>query len=123
MRRHIPVFIPAGQTPGGSLDGLFLVRIDKASYHLVPQKPFLALQFAVLEPIIRASQSQLFHGGLYCTRKALWKLEWFLRDFGYDAELLARRRSFFVYFIAEDVATLHHELDALQLGDVFQRIS
>ena len=31
-----------------------------------------------------------FHGRLYCTRRALWKLEWFLRDFGYDAELLDR---------------------------------
>jgi hypothetical protein len=29
-------------------------------------------------------------GRLYCTPKALWKLTWFLRDFGYDTELLAR---------------------------------
>ncbi len=29
-------------------------------------------------------------GRLYCTEKALWKLSWFLRDFGYDAELLGR---------------------------------
>ena len=35
-------------------------------------------------------ESQSFHGRLYCTRRALWKLEWFLRDFGYDAELLDR---------------------------------
>jgi hypothetical protein len=27
---------------------------------------------------------------LYCTPKALWKLNWFLRDFGYDTELLGR---------------------------------
>ena len=27
---------------------------------------------------------------LYCSPKALWKLNWFLRDFGYDAELLER---------------------------------
>ena len=27
---------------------------------------------------------------LYCSPKALWKLNWFLRDFGYDAELLNR---------------------------------
>jgi hypothetical protein len=25
---------------------------------------------------------------VYCTSKALWKLTWFLRDFGYDTELL-----------------------------------
>lgn len=28
-------------------------------------------------------------GRLYCTEKALWKFNWFLRDFGYDAELLS----------------------------------
>jgi hypothetical protein len=27
---------------------------------------------------------------LYSTAKALWKLNWFLRDFGYDPELLGR---------------------------------
>src|SRR6266852_2687908 len=27
---------------------------------------------------------------LYCTERALWKLHWFLRDFGYDADLLNR---------------------------------
>ena len=27
---------------------------------------------------------------LYCNPKALWKLNWFLRDFGYDVELLGR---------------------------------
>jgi hypothetical protein len=26
---------------------------------------------------------------LYCTSKALWKLNWFLRDFGYDLEMLS----------------------------------
>ncbi len=88
MRRHIPGLHSQGQTLDGSLDGLFLVCIDKASYHLHPQKPFLALQFIIVEPLIWASQT--FHGRLYCTRKALWKLEWFLRDFGYDPELLDR---------------------------------
>jgi hypothetical protein len=29
-------------------------------------------------------------GRLYCTQKALWKLSWFLRDFGYDTESLGR---------------------------------
>jgi len=27
---------------------------------------------------------------LFCYPKALWKLSWFLRDFGYDAELIGR---------------------------------
>lgn len=88
MRRHTPGLHSRGQTLEDSLNGLFLVRIDKASYRLRPQKPFLALHFAVLEPIPVEARS--FDGRLYCTRKALWKLEWFLRDFGYDAELLDR---------------------------------
>ena len=25
---------------------------------------------------------------MYCSSKALWQLAWFLRDFGYDADLL-----------------------------------
>ena len=29
-------------------------------------------------------------GRIYCTPKALWKLSWFLRDFGYDPELIGR---------------------------------
>ena len=29
-------------------------------------------------------------GRLYCSPRALWKLNWFLRDFGYDIELLGR---------------------------------
>jgi len=29
-------------------------------------------------------------GRVYCTPKALWKLSWFLRDFGYDIDLLGR---------------------------------
>ena len=27
-------------------------------------------------------------GRIYCTPRAMWKLSWFLRDFGYDSELL-----------------------------------
>ena len=33
--------------------------------------------------------SRSFSGRLYCTERALWKLNWFLRDFGYDTELLS----------------------------------
>ena len=31
-----------------------------------------------------------FSGRLYSTERALWKLNWFLRDFGYDMELLSQ---------------------------------
>jgi hypothetical protein len=88
VRRHIPGLHSRQQTFERNLDGLFLVRVDRASYRWHAQKPFLALQFVILEPIIFETQS--FSGRLYCTSRALWKLEWFLRDFGYDAELLDR---------------------------------
>ena len=70
------------------LDGLFLVRVDAAFYRWHAQKPFLSFRLAVLEPEEWAGRS--FSGRLYCTERALWKLNWFLRDFGYDLDLLAR---------------------------------
>lgn len=88
MRRHVPGLHSGQQTIESNLDGLFLVRVDKASYRWHPQKPFLALRFSVLEPI--AFESRPFSGRLYCTERALWKLDWFLRDFEYDRELLDR---------------------------------
>ena len=69
------------------LEGLFLVRVEWASYRWHPQKPFFALRFVVLEP--SSFEALSFSGRLYCTERALWKLNWFLRDFGYDTELLA----------------------------------
>jgi hypothetical protein len=44
------------------------------------------VRFVVLEP--RSFERRSFSGRLYCTEKALWKFNWFLRDFGYDMELL-----------------------------------
>ena len=88
MRRHIPGLHSQQPSAESKLEGLFLVRIDKASYRWHPQKPFLALRFVVLEPNLFESQS--LSGRLYCTERALWKLDWFLRDFEYDRELLDR---------------------------------
>jgi len=68
------------------LDGLFLVRVDRASYRWHPQKPFVELRFVVLEP--QSFETRAFSGRLYCTERVLYKLNWFLRDFGYDAQLL-----------------------------------
>ena len=62
--------------------------MEHASYRYHPQKPFFVLRFVVLEPAEMAGRS--FSSRLYCTPKALWKLSWFLRDFGYDEELLGR---------------------------------
>ena len=88
MRRHIPGLHSGHHGVSSNLDGLFLVRVERASYRWHPQKPFLALQFRILEPI--AFEALLLPGRLYCTERALWKLTWFLRDFGYDPELLTR---------------------------------
>jgi hypothetical protein len=70
-----------------ALQGMFLVRVDQVSYRYHSQKPFLILSFGILEPKELAGQT--FSGRLSCTQRALWKLRWFLRDFGYDPELLS----------------------------------
>jgi hypothetical protein len=88
MRRHIPGLHSRQQDPETSFEGSFLVRVDRAAYRWHSQKPFLELRFSVLEP--KESESRSFSGRLYSTERALWKLNWFLRDFGYDVELLAR---------------------------------
>jgi hypothetical protein len=69
-------------------DGLYLVRVARAQYRWHAQKPFYILRFAVTEP--KESAGHSISGRLYCTPKALWKLNWFLGDFGYDAESLGR---------------------------------
>ncbi len=69
-------------------DGLYLVRVDRLQYRHDRQKPYFSLRLAIIEPSQWAGR--LLRGRLYCTPKALWKLSWFLRDFGYDQELLGR---------------------------------
>ncbi len=88
MKRHIPGLHSEQQDPESNLDGLFLVRVERAAYRWHRQKPFLEIRFVIMEPEPSASRS--FSGRLYYTDRALWKLNWFLRDFGYDTELLSR---------------------------------
>ena len=88
MKRHIPGLHSGQQDWGSALEGLFLVRVEAAAYRWHPQKPFLSVRFVVLEPEPFAARS--LSGRLYCTERALWKLNWFLRDFGYDSELLTQ---------------------------------
>jgi hypothetical protein len=88
MRRHIPGLHSLLQDLPCPLDGLFLVRVETVSFRWHPQKSFLAIRLGIIEPQAFAGQS--FSGRLYCTERALWKLNWFLRDFGYDTELLNR---------------------------------
>src|SRR5713226_5723897 len=88
MKRHIPGLHRGTQTSDSVVDGLFLVRVERAFYRWHPQKPFFSLRFNVLEP--KECNGQTISGRIYCTPKALWKLSWFLRDVGYDGDLLGR---------------------------------
>ena len=89
MKRQISGLNQANASSTEGLpDGVFLVRVERAQYRWHAQKPYYLIRFAVLEPKHLAGNS--ITGRLYCTPKALWKLNWFLRDFGYDAELLGR---------------------------------
>ena len=88
MKRHFPGLHAEASRGDGILEGVFLVRVDRAYYRWHPQKPFFILSFAILEPSDLASRK--VSGRIYCTQKSLWKLNWFLRDFGYDTDLLGR---------------------------------
>src|SRR5689334_14139246 len=89
MRRYFESLRPADRSAIDSVpDGLFLVRVDRAQYRWHAQKPYYQVRFAVLEP--RHLAGCLIIGRLYCTARAMWKLTWFLRDFGYDTELLGK---------------------------------
>jgi transposase InsO family protein len=89
MRRRIQGLHEADQSAANQIhDGLLLVRIERVHHRWDSRKPFYVLRFSILEP--KELTGHAFTGRLSCTPKALWKLNWFLRDFGYDAELLGR---------------------------------
>jgi hypothetical protein len=88
MNRHVPGLHGAAHNGDSDLEGLFLVRVDRAFYRWHPQKPFFALRLSVLEPTEYSGRT--ISGRLYSTPRALWKLRWFLQDFGYDTDLLGR---------------------------------
>jgi hypothetical protein len=85
LTRRLPGLHQSAQ-PSEVPDGLYLVRVEQAQYRFSHNKPFLAIRLSVVEPEVFAGHS--ISGRLYTTQKALWKLSWFLRDFGYDSELL-----------------------------------
>src|SRR5579862_5199998 len=89
MKRRIQGLHEADQSAAGQVrDGLLLVRVQRAYHRWDARKPFYVLKFSILEPKELSGHS--ITGRLYCTPRALWKLNWFLRDFGYDAELLGQ---------------------------------
>jgi hypothetical protein len=87
VRRRIPGLHETDPSAAGEVpDALYLVRVDRVQYRWHTRKPYYVLRFAVVEP--RHFAGRFIIGRIYCTAKALWKLTWFLRDFGYDSELL-----------------------------------
>lgn len=66
--------------------GIYLVRVEQARYHWDRVKPYYVMLFVVIDP--PASAGRFVRTRLYASVKALWKLNWFLRDFGYNPELL-----------------------------------
>jgi hypothetical protein len=69
-------------------DGVFLVRVQRVQFRRQAPKPYYTLALVILEP--SRFSGRTLSSRLYCNPKALWKLNWFLRDFGYDTELLGR---------------------------------
>ena len=88
MKRQIAGLDAASRCSVRVPDGIFLVRVQKVSFRRQAQKPYYTLSMVILEP--HRFAEQVISSRLYCNPKALWKLNWFLRDFGYDTELLGR---------------------------------
>jgi hypothetical protein len=89
MKRQIAGLHAADRCAADQIpDGLFLVRVQKVQFRRQAQKPYYALILTVLEP--RRFSGRTISSLLFCNPKALWKFNWFLRDFGYDVELLGR---------------------------------
>jgi hypothetical protein len=88
VKRHIPGLHRESRNDEDGLEGIFLVRVERAFYRWHSTRPFYLLRFSVLEP--KEHHGHSLTGRLYCTPKALWRLSWFLRDFGYNTDLLGR---------------------------------
>ena len=89
MKRQISGLHAADRCAADQIpEGVFLVRVQRVNFRRQAQKPYYTLTLAVLEP--KRFSGHILSSRLYCNPKALWKLNWFLRDFGYDTELLGR---------------------------------
>jgi hypothetical protein len=89
MKRQITGLHAADRSAADHIpDGIFLVQVQRARFQRQAQKPFYTLTLAILEP--SRLSGHVLSSRLYCSPKALWKLNWFLRDFGYDTDLLGR---------------------------------
>ena len=89
MKRHIPGLHSRQQDGESLLEGLFLVRVDCALLPLASAETIPDPCASSFSNRNRSLRADLFSGRLYCTERALWKLNWFLRDFGYDSRSAA----------------------------------
>jgi hypothetical protein len=89
MRRQIAGLHAADRCATDQIpDGLFLVRVQRVQFRRQAQKSYYTLALTILEP--SRFSDHVISSRLYCNSRALWKFNWFLRDFGYDVELLGR---------------------------------
>jgi hypothetical protein len=89
MKRQISGLYAADRCAADQVpEGMFLVRVQKVDFRRQAQKPYYTINLTILEP--KRFAGHVLSSRLYCNSKALWKLNWFLRDFGHDTELLGR---------------------------------
>jgi hypothetical protein len=89
MKRQITGLHAADRCAADQIpEGLFLVHVQRVKFHRQAQKPYYTITLVILEP--RRFVGHFLSSRLYCSPKVVWKLNWFLRDFGYDTELLGR---------------------------------
>ena len=88
MKRNVQGLASVAAQDDSVPDGVYLVQVQSARHQWDREKPFYVVRFSVVAP--KAWAGGLVIGRMCCAPKALWKLGWFLRDFGYDPELLER---------------------------------
>jgi hypothetical protein len=88
MKRQITGLHAADRCAEQVPHGIFLARVAAVTFYKQTQKPYYTVRLVIVEP--RRFADHVISSRLFCSPKALWKLNWFLRDFGYDSELLGR---------------------------------
>jgi hypothetical protein len=67
------------------VEGLYRARVVRFEFAGHSAKPCRAVTFLILDPTRYAGR--YVRSRLYLHEPALWKLRWFLMDFGYDSDL------------------------------------
>lgn len=89
MRRNIDGLRAADTSnPNAVPDGIYLARVQRIQFRKYAPKAYYGVTLSILEPMHFAGN--IISSRIFCHAKRLWKLSWFLRDFGYDTELLGR---------------------------------